>query len=175
MTQPAKAKFSEEEWHMISTVPTMVGAAMAGAGKSGIIGTTKEAMASMKSIVAGRNEYPDNPVIAGILEKADSFADAKAKAGDMRDKTVAELKARNIQSPDEFNTYMLDNCEKAIALVKDRCGSDAANEYRQWSMTIAEKVAQAATEGGFLGFGGEQVSEGERALLARIEQTLEIA
>jgi len=171
----AKDNFSEDEWHLISTVPSMVGAAMAGAGKSGIIGTTKEAMASMKSIVAGRNDYPDNPVIAGILEKAESFSDAKAKAGDMRDKTVAELKSQNVQSPEEFNSYMLGNCEKAIALVNERCGADAADEYRQWSMTIAEKVAQAASEGGFLGFGGEQVSEGERALLSKIEKTLNVA
>ncbi len=173
--ESVKDKFSDDEWYLIATVPSLIGAAMAGAGKSGIIGTTKEAMASMKSIVAGKNDYPDNPVIAGILEKAENFADAKAKAGDMRDKAVSELKAQNIQSPDEFNGYMLGNCEKAIALVSDRCGADAASEYRQWSMSIAEKVAEAASEGGFLGFGGEQVSEGERALLAKIEQTLNIA
>lgn len=174
MTQTIQDQFSEDEWTLIATVPSMVGAAMAGAGKSGIIGTTKEAMASMKSIVAGKNDYPDNPVISGIFEKSESFAQARAKAGDMREKIVSELEGRNIRSPDDFNAYMLGNCEKAIALVADRCGVDAASEYRQWSMHIAEQVAQAASEGGFLGFGGEQISDGERQLLAKIEQTLNI-
>jgi hypothetical protein len=142
--------------------------------KSGIIGTTKEAMASMKAVVAGKNDYPDNEVIGGILEKAESFSDAKEKAGAFREKAMADFKSQNIQSPDEFNTYMLSNCQKAIALVGERSGAQAASEYRQWSMAIAEKVAQAASEGGFLGFGGEQVSEGEKQLLAKIEQTLNV-
>lgn len=70
MPDAVKNKFSDDEWFLIASVPSMVGAAMAGAGKSGIIGTTKEAMASMKTIVAGSSDYPDNNVIAAILEKA---------------------------------------------------------------------------------------------------------
>jgi len=169
-----KDKYSDDEWYLIATVPSMVGAAMAGAGKSGIIGTTKEAMASMKSIVAGKNDYPDNEVIGGILEKAESFSDAREKAGAFREKAMADLKSQDIKSPDEFNSYMLGNCKQAIALVTERSGAQAASEYQQWSMTIAEKVAEAASEGGFLGFGGEQVSDGEKELLAKIEQTLNV-
>lgn len=172
MNESVKSQFSEDEWFLISSVPSMVGAAMAGAGKSGIIGTTKEAMASMKSIVAGGSDYPDNQVIAAILEKAESFSDAKEKVGAYREKTLDQLKAQNIKSPDEFNAYMLANCEKAIGLVKEKRGTEEAEQYRKWSMEIAEKVAQAASEGGFLGFGGEQVSEGEKNLLAQIDSVL---
>ncbi len=172
MTNSVKDQFSDDEWFLIASVPSMVGAAMAGAGKSGIIGTTKEAMASMKSMVAGKNDFPDNQVIAAILEKADSFADAKDKAGVYREKTLSQLKEREIKTPEQFNTYMLENCEKAIALVRDRSGAQEADQYRQWSMAIAEKVAKAASEGGFLGFGGEQVSEGEKKLLAQIDGVL---
>ena len=39
-------------------------------------------------------------------------------------------------------------------------------------MRIGEKVAMAASEGGFLGFGGEQVSVEEKQALARISQAL---
>ena len=55
MSDAVKDQFSEDDWFLIATVPTMVGAAMAGAGKSGIIGTAKEAMASMKSLAAGKS------------------------------------------------------------------------------------------------------------------------
>ena len=37
---------------------------------------------------------------------------------------------------------------------------------------IGEKVAQASTEGGFLGFGGERVSEGERQFLSKLDAAL---
>ena len=81
MSDAVKDQFSEDDWFLIATVPTMVGAAMAGAGKSGIIGTAKEAMASMKSLAAGKGDYPDNEIINGILIKAENFSDAKAQAG----------------------------------------------------------------------------------------------
>ena len=37
---------------------------------------------------------------------------------------------------------------------------------------IAQKVAESSTEGGFLGFGGERVSEGERAFLSELKGAL---
>lgn len=171
----AKDQFSDEEWFVVASLPAMIGAAMAGAGKSGIIGTAKEAMASMKSVVAGASDYPGNPIIAGILEKAESFTEAREKAGAYRDKALGQMKERNITSPEDFNTYMLSSCEQAVAMVTERCTAEEADQYRQWSRSIAEKVANAASEGGFLGFGGEQVSEGEKKLLAKIDGVLNIA
>jgi len=107
MSDAVKDQFSEDDWFLISTVPTMVGAAMAGAGKSGIVGTAKEAMASMKSLVAGKSDYPDNEIINGILVKAENFSDAKAKAGAYREKAMAQFKEQGIKSPEEFNAYMV--------------------------------------------------------------------
>jgi hypothetical protein len=40
---------------------------------------------------------------------------------------------------------------------------------------VAQATAEAAKEGGFLGFGGTLVSEEEKAAIARIESTLGIA
>jgi len=107
MSTSVKEQFSDDEWFLISSVPSMVGAAMAGAGKSGIIGTTKEAMASMKSVVAGKNDYPNNELIAAVLPKAESFSEAKEKAGAYREKAMAQFKEQNIKSPEDFNSYML--------------------------------------------------------------------
>lgn len=39
---------------------------------------------------------------------------------------------------------------------------------------IAERVANASTEGGFLGFGGERMSEHEKATLADLAKALNI-
>ena len=173
MGESVKSKFSEQEWYEISSMPTLVGAAMAGAGKSGVIGTAKEAMANMKAIMSARNDYPDNEVIAAILEKADSFSDARERAGDYRKKALDSMKEHDVKTPEEFNSFMLAHCDKAVALVASNCSEKDAQEYRQWARAVAEKVASAASEGGFLGFGGEQVSEPERQLLAQIDQRLQ--
>lgn len=170
MNDAVKDQFSEDDWFLIASVPSMVGAAMAGAGKSGIIGTAKEAMASMKTMVAGKNDYPNNEVINAILVKAESFSDAKEKAGAYREKAMAQFKDQNISSPEEFNTYMLDNARKAVALVSEKRGENEATEYKEWCINVAKKVAEAASEGGFMGFGGEQVSDGEKALMAELQK-----
>ena len=141
MSDAVKDQFSEDDWFLISTVPTMVGAAMAGAGKSGIIGTAKEAMASMKSLVAGKSDFPDNEIINGILLKAENFSDAKAQAGAYREKAMAQFKEQGIKSPEEFNAYMLDNAGKAVALVKEKRGEKEAGEYQTWCINVAKKVA----------------------------------
>ena len=165
-----KDQFTDDEWFVIASVPSMVGAAMAGAGKSGIIGTAKEAMASMKSMVAGRDSYPDNPVINAILERAESFSEAKEKAGAYREKALSQFKEQNITNPEEFNQYMLKNASNAIELVNSKASEHQAAEYQQWCITIAEKVGEAASEGGFMGFGGERVSENERALMNELKK-----
>jgi len=170
MSDSIKDQFSDDEWFVISSVPSMVGAGMAGAGKSGIIGTTKEAMASMKTVVAGRTDYPDNTLINAILEKAESFGEAKEKAGAYREKALSQFKEQGIKTPEEFNTYMLDNAAKAVAMVKAKCSDKEAAEYQQWCTTVAEKVAEAASEGGFMGFGGEKVSENEKALMVELQK-----
>jgi hypothetical protein len=51
---------------------------------------------------------------------------------------------------------------------------EEATEVRQWLTRVAQATAEAAKEGGFLGFGGTLVSEEEKAAIARIESTLGI-
>ena len=46
--------------------------------------------------------------------------------------------------------------------------------YSAWVSEIAQKVAESSTEGGFLGFGGERVSEGERAFLNELKGALSV-
>jgi len=44
--------------------------------------------------------------------------------------------------------------------------------YREWLLTAAQRAADAAKEGGFLGFRAERVSEGERRMLDKLREVL---
>ena len=56
----------------------------------------------------------------------------------------------------------------AIALL-ERKGTDAeVVEYKRFVFSLADTVAKAHKEGGFLGIGGTQVSEHEQAALDEI-------
>ena len=60
------------------------------------------------------------------------------------------------------------------ALLDAKVPAEAA-AFKTWLRTISSKVADAATEGGTLGFGGERVSAKEKATLNDIAKALGIA
>ena len=45
---------------------------------------------------------------------------------------------------------------------------------RRWLASISQSVAEAASEGGFLGFGGVQVSDAEKATLDQVAAALKL-
>ena len=47
-----------------------------------------------------------------------------------------------------------------------------AAQYRQWALGVADKVAMASTEGGFLGFGGTRLSDAEKSLIDQLKTAL---
>jgi hypothetical protein len=60
---------------------------------------------------------------------------------------------------------------KVSALLDTKAPEDAA-AFKAWLRATAQRVAEAAKEGGFLGFGGVQVSDAEKATLTEISAAL---
>ena len=61
---------------------------------------------------------------------------------------------------------------KATAALLDAKGGPDAAPFKTWLAGVAKSVAEAAPEGGFLGFGGIQVSETEKTTVAQIAAAL---
>lgn len=165
-------KFSEDEWFLLSSSPAMIGAAMSSAAKSGVIGTVKEMTASMRSTVAGLKEYPDSELIQALLKKAENWDEAKEKLGDYRTRSKEKMETENIKSHEALHEQAIADCKATVALVDAKCSPEDAKAYKEWSLKIANNVAQAASEGGFMGFGGEKVSAEEAVMLTKFEQAL---
>jgi hypothetical protein len=73
-----------------------------------------------------------------------------------------------------YSLVILEVLKQAAAIVDTKAPSDAS-AFKSWLRYIAQAVAEASTEGGFLGFGGVPVSEAEKATLAQISTKLGIA
>jgi hypothetical protein len=58
------------------------------------------------------------------------------------------------------------------ALIEKKAKPEEAQGFKQWLVTVAQRVAEAAKEGGFLGFGGTQVSEQETATIKELSTAL---
>ena len=56
--------------------------------------------------------------------------------------------------------------------MSEKASPDEAEAYRGWLMTAAQRAADAAKEGGFMGFGATRVSEGEQRMLDKLREAL---
>jgi hypothetical protein len=164
----------DEELNLLASIPHMVGSAMAFAGKSGLFGTGKEMFASAQSVLAGIKDFPNNALIQAIVPDvgaADRAAEMQ-QARRARDWSMARLKTKAIDSPEELQAQTLEDCRAVAQLLASKVSPQEASEYRQWALAVAEKVAMASTEGSFLGFGGERLSASEKQLLGELKVAL---
>jgi hypothetical protein len=74
-----------------------------------------------------------------------------------------------------MENLVLTDMKKVSEILKEKATPKEAEEYKEWAMSIAESVANAAKEGGFLGFGGERISEKEKELYAKVADVLEVS
>jgi len=165
--------YTEEELNLLANTPHIIGTAMAFAGSSGLFGTGKEMFVNAQAVMSGVKDYPDNALIQAILPDVKSDAsEAMAKMKKIRDWGVARYKAKGVDSAEKFQAEAVEDCKAVAAVLEAKASTQEATEYKLWAMSIAGKVAMAATEGGFLGFGGERFSANEKQLYSQIEKAL---
>jgi hypothetical protein len=154
--------FDGDEWTRVMAGPALAGMAITAADPGGLWGALKEGLALGGALRAGP-EGGSALVDAVIADYQNSDA-----RGPAMDAIKARVKGGDAKAV----------CAAAVAelgavakLVAAKAPADAA-AYKAWLSTIAHKVAEAGVEGGFLGFGGEKVSDDERAALADIDSAL---
>jgi len=73
--------------------------------------------------------------------------------------------------PADAVQHSLANLREVSAILAAKAPSDAP-AFKAWLTGISHKVAEASSEGGFLGIGGVQVSDAEKATLGDIAKAL---
>ena len=158
--------FISEEQALLSKAPFNLGMAMAMSSGSGL-GTIKEVVKVAQATIEGRVTFPNSTLIGSLI----SALEAKVKEN--RDDVQEMLQPDpSVHSPEDLANLALNGVSKAVAAVTAKASPQEAAEYKQWLMQIAQKVAGAATEGGFLGIGGQKYSEPEKAMLQRVATAL---
>jgi hypothetical protein len=156
-----KADFSEEEWVRLRRAPFVAGMAISLADPGGPIEAVKESAAALKTVMeagqqAGKGEFVDAvaaDAAAQLRERHNPLADFKPKGALAGEEILEELRVAN-------------------KIVTEKASAEEADGYREWLMTAAQRAADAAKEGGFMGFGAERVSEGEQRMLDKLRETL---
>jgi hypothetical protein len=162
-------EYTDTEWATLVGAPVAVIAAVIGASPSGPVGISQEVAAAVAFFERSAQERRDNPLIAGLLlTLKDRFEAFGGKQSDDRSVEQVDLFALGTN-----RELALATIGEAGALLAQKAPEAIGAELRDWLLELAGAVADAATEGGFLGIGGEQVSANEREVVAAIAAALQ--
>jgi hypothetical protein len=159
-----KNDFAAADWATLRDTPYLTGFAMLLAGSSGL-GTIKETIALAQGIM--ENQASEIPLIRDLTSKAEM----EAAQGSLRGVIGG---AQGKPASESLRQRALDQIRASITLLGGKASAEETDAYRRMIYGVAEKVANAAREGGILGFGGVQVSAGEQALLDELRTTLQL-
>lgn len=159
-----KQNFTPEEWTAISMSPTIVGMAVTAADPSGLWGMLKESFASGSALATAKTDPDACPLIKAVV--------ADFESADGRGHIKEALKARFAGAKPDDVVPMTLAILADVARTLEAKAPDDAEGYKAWLEEIGLKVAEASKEGGFLGFGGVEVSDAEKATLADIRKAL---
>jgi hypothetical protein len=156
-----KADFSEQEWTRLKRAPFVAGMAISLADPGGPIELVKETAATLKTV-------RDAAESGGRGELIDAVAQEVVAEARQRKKPLHDFRAKGALAGQEI----LEELAEANRVVSAKATPEEAGAFRDWLQTAAQEAANAAKEGGFLGFHAERVSEGEQRMLDKLAEVL---
>lgn len=150
-----KSAFDEEEWARVVRAPFVAGMAITLADPGGPIEATKETAATLK---VATNPPSREQLITEIALDVQAMAQQHHSplkgfkpdsSGPVGDQVVAELRG-------------------AAALVAEKAEPEETTAFGEWMVQVAQAAADAAKEGGFMGFKAERVSQRERDMIEKV-------
>lgn len=146
-----KADFNADEWTTVVEGPLLAGMRVITADRGGTI---------RESIAMGQ-----------------VYAQARRQQGgsELLDELVASpptMDPQRMQSAGQGGKVSLDQLSRAVELLEQKGSPDELDAYKGFVRAVADAVARAHKEGGFLGVGGKEVSAEEQAALDEIEGVL---
>jgi hypothetical protein len=157
-----KDKFTSDEWNNLLKAPMLAAYAVAGAAPSRQEDFVREMAGVAEAVVEVEHSVAKDSLLGLVI------ADIVANAEDDKSGPTEKL------SLDEARVRAIDTCRNVAATLDVKVSPEEAYQYKRWVLVVAERVAEAAKEGGLFGFGGEQVSGGEVATINELGEAIRI-
>ncbi len=162
-----KTDFTTDEWKVLLQSPLIVGIAVSAADPSGLFGMLRESMASARALLQAKTDPNADALVKDVAAEYET-AEGRTLAQDGLRASLTGGK------PADIVAKALEQI-RAVSGMLDRKAPSDAIAFKTWLAGVAKAVAEAASEGGFLGFGGIQVSDAEKATLADIATALGVS
>jgi hypothetical protein len=155
----AKADYTEEEWTRLRRAPFVAGLAISMADPGGPIEMAKETMATLRAATTPPSQ---EELLLAVSQDIASMMNRKQNP----------LKDFKPDSAALAGKMVLDEMKAVNEIATAKAPPEEADAFRRWLLTVAQAAADAAKEGGFMGFGAEQVSQGEQRMLGELREAL---
>jgi hypothetical protein len=157
-----KEDYSDEEWQQVMMAPGLAGMVVIASDPSAT-GMVKEIKAMGKAIEEKSAPEAAQELVASVVAEMQAQAENKEESRQNTEQLA----------PDEDSlAHLLEQLRGAAAVLDAKAAPEEAKGYKQWVVSVAVTVANAAKEGGFLGIGGELISNKEKAALESISSAL---
>lgn len=163
----SKANFTPEEWSRVVASPVVASMAITAADPGGIWSLLKESMSSGWALLEAKQDAQATPLVKAVAE---DIANAETRNA-VRDSFQAQFKGSQFA---DVKSKAIEELRAVSGILDAKAPEDAA-AFKSWLWSVAQKSAEAGTEGGFLGFGGVAVSDAEKATLAEISDALNVS
>ncbi|HEY1711928.1 MAG TPA: hypothetical protein VGG07_03445 [Solirubrobacteraceae bacterium] len=147
-----KADFNAEDWSTVVDGPLYAGLRVIAADRGGTL---------RESLAMGR-VYQDARAQHGSSELLDELAKSPPSVDPERLQ----------QAGGDLSAVTTDHLRNAMSILESKATAEEADAYKTFVMRVAQAVAGAHKEGGFLGIGGKRVSDAEEQALDEISHAL---
>ena len=154
-----KSDFTEEEWVRVRRAPFVAGMAISLADPGGPIEMAKESMATVKTAT---NPPSREQLLAEVALDIQSMTQ-------QRQNPLSDFKMTDAA---QAGQQILDELRAVKGLVASNATPEEASAFSQWLVATAQAAADAAKEGGFMGFGATQISQGEQDMLDKVRSAV---
>jgi hypothetical protein len=155
----SKTAFTDEEWMRVLRAPFVAGMAITIADPGGPIEISKEGMATIRAATVPPSQ--EELLAAAALDINAMLQQKQNPAKDFKPTSAPTAGAE-----------ILDELRSVDAIVAAKATPEETAAFRAWLLATAQAAADAAKEGGFMGFGAVQVSEGEQKMLDQLRTAL---
>lgn len=146
--------YSPVEWTILTELPIRVLAAAMRADKTGELGLLMQQATGLTELSSRANEYASSELVQRVFDHYKSHGEGEAETLRLSEQWIDRL------LPDT-----LERARQASDILAAKASEDDAGAYKLWLLETAAAVCAVSRTGGFLGFGGERISEKEQQYL----------
>ncbi len=148
----SKADFNAEDWSTVVNGPLYAGVRVIAAERGG---TLRESLAMSRVYQEARAQHGTSSLLDALIASPPTIDPQQVQ-----------------QAGGDIGAVTTEHLRRAISILDAAATAEETDAYKTFVMTVAQAVAGAHKEGGFLGIGGKTVSDAENAALDEISASM---